>query len=50
MKWNYWLPWREYPQKDSKDSTRDSKVIEGDGPKRILVNESEQEPPYGTED
>jgi hypothetical protein len=42
MNWNYWLPWREYPQKDSEDSTRDSEVIEGDGPKRVLVNESEQ--------
>lgn len=27
MNWNYWLPWREYPE-DSKDSTYETKVIE----------------------
>jgi hypothetical protein len=27
MNWNYWLPWRDYPQDDSKDSTYESEVI-----------------------
>jgi hypothetical protein len=33
-----------------KDSTQESEVIEGEGPERVIVNESEQEPPYGTTD
>lgn len=33
-----------------KDSTDESTVIEGDGPERVIVNEDEQERPYGTTD
>lgn len=28
MNWNYWLPWREYPQDDTEDSTYEDEVIE----------------------
>jgi hypothetical protein len=33
-----------------KDEESESEVIEGEGPERVVVNESEQEPPYGTTD
>lgn len=33
-----------------KDSTDEGEVIEGDGPERVIVNEDEQEQPYGTTD
>jgi hypothetical protein len=35
------------PDKDEKDELE---VIEGDGPERVIVNENEQERPYGTTD
>lgn len=28
MNWNYWLPWRDYPQDDTEDSTYEDEVIE----------------------
>lgn len=28
MNWNYWLPWREYPQNGTEDSTYEEQVIE----------------------
>jgi hypothetical protein len=28
MNWNYWLPWREYPQDDGKDSNYEDEVID----------------------
>jgi hypothetical protein len=28
MNWNYWLPWRDYPQDGTKDSTYEREVIE----------------------
>lgn len=28
MNWNYWLPWREYPQEDTNDSTLEAEVID----------------------
>lgn len=33
-----------------KDSEEESEVIEGTGPERVVVNENEQERPYGTTD
>jgi hypothetical protein len=28
MNWNYWLPWRDYPQDDTEDSSYEDEVIE----------------------
>jgi len=40
MNWNYWLPWRD--SSTDKKSTSEGTVIEGEGPKQIVINESEK--------
>lgn len=52
MNWDRLLPWRSELSNDTKDSKQATQVVEGNGPERVIVNESEQDKgePYGVVD
>jgi hypothetical protein len=43
MNWDKILPWRTNYKNQGEDSKDERKVISGEGPKRIIINESQQD-------
>lgn len=42
MNWNSWVPWRSSDTDESEDSKTEGRVIAGDGPERVIINEGER--------
>jgi hypothetical protein len=43
MNWDKILPWRTNYKNQGEDSKDERKVISGEGPERIIINESQQD-------